>query len=188
MIPSPPLPVKRRRPPHVWLTKVTKNVEQFKTDQKKTDDANVVKLQGEVRAAGDAKSEAIRAWAEKTSGKKRSEEQRTADKALDVAERQKAETNALGNLEKGRLALGVSNDFGVVDQIAEEVKQGHDRETIIASLHLNSVQTAILDAYMKPPEPGDDRALSGVHGRRPYAHPDGAAAGDRAGDGEGDSR
>jgi hypothetical protein len=147
---------------HVWLTKVTKNVEQFKTDQKKTDDANVAKLQGEVRTASDAKSEAIRAWAEKTSGKKRSEEQKASDKATDAADRQKAEATAIGNLEKGRLALGVSNDFGVIDKIAEEVKQGHDHETIIANLHLNTVQTAILDAYMKPPEPGDDRALSGV--------------------------
>src|SRR5215510_13794751 len=145
-----------------WLAKVTKSVEQFKTDQKKTDDANVAKLQCEVRTAGAAKSEAIRAWAEKTSGKKRSEEQKAADRAADAADRQKAETAALDGLQKSRLALGVTNDFDVVDRIAEEVKQGHDRETIIANLHLNTVQTAILDAYLKPPEPGDDRALSGV--------------------------
>lgn len=146
----------------VWLAKVTKDIETFKTDQKKKDDANVAKLQAEVRLAGDAKSEAIRAWAEKSSGKTRSAEQKAADKAADIAERQKAETAATGQLEKSRLALGVSNDFDVVDKIAAEVKEGHDRETIVANLHLNSVQTAILDAYMKPPEPGDDKALSGV--------------------------
>ena len=42
----------------------------------------------------------------------------------------------------------MSNDFGIIDKIAAEVKQGHDKETIAASLHLNSVQRAILDAYM----------------------------------------
>jgi hypothetical protein len=49
-----------------------------------------------------------------------------------------------------------------MDKIAEQVKQGHDKETIIANLHLNQVQIAMLDAYMKPPVAGDDRALSGV--------------------------
>jgi hypothetical protein len=146
----------------VWLAEATKTIEQFKTDQKKKDDANVVKLQDEVRTAGDAKSEAIRAWAERASGKKRSAEQKAADKAADIADRQKAEEAATTKLGHQRLARGVSNDFGEVDRIAEEVKQGHDRETIIANLHLNTVQTAILDAYMKPPEPGDDRGLSGV--------------------------
>src|SRR6185503_9376850 len=65
-------------------------------------------------------------------------------------------------LSNSRVALGVNNDFGIIDQIAEEVKKGHDRETIIASLHLNGVQRAILDAYLNPPVAGDDRALSGV--------------------------
>lgn len=145
-----------------WLKAETAKAETAKTDQKKRDDAEVVKLQAEVRVAGDAKSDAIRAWAEKLAGKKRTEEQRAADHAIDVAARQKEETAVLTQLDKGKLALGVAHDFDVVDRIAAEVQKGYDRETIIANLHLNSVQTAILDAYMKPPIPGDDRALSGV--------------------------
>jgi hypothetical protein len=145
-----------------WLTRVSKGLEQKKVDQKKADAANVALLQGGVRTAGDLKREAIRSWAERVSGKKRSEEQKGADKITDMADQVKAEATAIGTLEKQRIALGVSGDFGVVDKIAEEVKQGHDREAIIANLRLNTVQTAILDAYLKPPEPGDDRALSGV--------------------------
>ncbi|HEV8498457.1 MAG TPA: hypothetical protein VGQ56_16395 [Gemmatimonadaceae bacterium] len=145
-----------------WLAKRTKAVQDFKTAQKALDNANVAKLQTEVRTAGDAKSEAIRAWADKTSGKKRSEEQKAADRAVDASERKKAEDAAVEQLSKSRVAMGVSNDFGIIDKIAEEVKQGHDKETIAASLHLNAVQRAILDAYMNPPVPGDDRALSGV--------------------------
>jgi hypothetical protein len=145
-----------------WRDDAIKDVEKFKTEQKTRDDANVVTLQGEVRTAGDAKSEAIRAWAEKVSGKKRTEEQKAADRATAVAERQAAEVKALAQLDHAKLARGVSGDFAVMDQIAEQVKQGHDRQTIIANMRLNAVQVAMLDAYLKPPIPGDDRALSGV--------------------------
>jgi hypothetical protein len=51
-----------------WRDDAVKGVEKFKTDQKKTDDANV-ELQGQVRVAGDAKGEAIRAWAERSRGR-----------------------------------------------------------------------------------------------------------------------
>src|SRR5262249_40607843 len=44
-----------------WLAKATKTVQDFKTTQKGLDDANVAKLQTEVRTAGGSKSEAIRA-------------------------------------------------------------------------------------------------------------------------------
>ncbi|MCC7052830.1 MAG: hypothetical protein IT355_06145 [Gemmatimonadaceae bacterium] len=145
-----------------WLKARLADVEANKKAQKVLDDLVVAGYQAEARQLGDAKREAIRAWAEKRSGKKRTAEQKAADTARDKATQMQADAAAIEQLGRARLAVGVMNDFGVASAIAAEVQKGSDRATIIANLRLNAAQQAILDAYLTPGEPGDDRALSAV--------------------------
>ncbi|BAH40466.1 hypothetical membrane protein [Gemmatimonas aurantiaca T-27] len=145
-----------------WLEARLAELESSRKAQKAADDLVIATYQDEARQLGDAKREALRVWAEKRTGKKRTAEQKVADVARDKANQKQADAAAIEQLGRARLAVGVVNDFSLAEAIGAEVQKGADRATIIANLRLNAAQEAILDAYLTPGIPGDDRALSAV--------------------------
>jgi hypothetical protein len=145
-----------------WLGQKEAGTKAFAEDKKKAADTQSKTFQDELHAAGDARREALRAWADKKLGTSRTVQEKDKQRAIDAADQQKAEVAAWEKVQNSRAVqgmLGQHGDFALVKDVAKAVQEGQDRNAIIENQKLGADQIAVLDAYLGVLDPKDASAI-----------------------------
>lgn len=111
--------------------------------------------QNEVREAGDLKRQALRSWADNELGISTSEEERALQLAEDQAAQLEAEARAWAEVENQRSVASIANDFGAIESLQGDVRDGIDREVIAEQHQLSQREREMLDAYLTPVVEGE---------------------------------
>jgi hypothetical protein len=145
-----------------WATTQIQHLHDTITALKHDADVTIEGFQNDVRAAGDARREAIRTWADRRTGHQRTAEERAQQHAQDQADQQAKEAEDWAAVQNQRTLQSVQRDFDVVHGIEHDVQQGLTRDAIIAQRGLNADQVAILDAFLGSSATGESRVLDAM--------------------------
>ena len=133
------------------ITAVQAAIQQLRTETRRSVD----QYQGDVRAAGAFAREALYAWAEATTGERRSFWQSLFDTIKGWGEQARAESQAWAAVENRRTAEAIAGDLAFVNQLSRAAADGLTEESLRQSGSLNAAEDAMVTAFFQGGEAGN---------------------------------
>jgi annexin-like protein len=133
------------------ITAVQADFQKLRTETRTTVDL----YQREVREAGGAAREALNAWAEETTGERRSFWERLFDEIRGWGEQARAEAQAWAAVENRRTAEAIAGDLTFVNQVSRAAANGLTEEELRQAGRLNAAQDAMVTEFFRGEEAGN---------------------------------